>query len=350
MTLGMKLGMSHPKSRAWIPKTIWLATLAAWILVRSAPARAESLDGRVRNGTTNQPAAGVEVQLIQLQQGMTPVASATTNAQGLFHFDGVEQYTSSPVLLQAVYQQATYSQPLLSPKTMASGIEMMVYDATHDKSVVSVGEHAIFLRPSNGELAVIEQISIANKSTPPRTYVNQDGTYLFSLPGKPHGELQASIEGAAGMPIPQVPAARGKPNSFAITYPIRPGESQIRLEYSLDYQSPLHWIKRLDQPGQQTHIVTPGEGVQISGEDVTAVGKEPTTGFLAYQVAPGVQSVDLQISGYAPETQAESQTAEPADSGGGLIEIPDPATERKWMILSGLGLIMLAGFAYLSRR
>ena len=334
----------------------WLAMLAAPILsmtiAMQASARAESLDGHVTNGTTNRPAAGLEVQLIQLQKGMTPVASATTDAEGIFHFDNVEQYTVSPVLLQTVYQRATYSQPLLSPKTMASGIEMMVYDSTTDKSVFKIEEHAIFLHPSKEELSVIEQISIANNSTPPRTYVNPEGTYLFTLPGKSRGELQASLEGAAGMPIPQVPTARKQPNSFAITYPIRPGKSDIRLEYSLDYQSPLHWVKPLDDPGERTHVVTPGQGVEIKGDGISEVGKEPTTGFLAYQVEPGAKVIDMQISGYAPEAPAEaSETSEPNDTGGaGLVQIPDQATKQKWVILGGLGVIMLAGFVYLSRR
>src|SRR5689334_332654 len=86
----------------------WLAMLTApvlsMIIAMQASAWAESLDGHVTNGTTNRPAAGLEVQLIQLQKGMTPVASATTDAKGIFHFEDVQQYTVSPVLLQTVYQ------------------------------------------------------------------------------------------------------------------------------------------------------------------------------------------------------------------------------------------------------
>jgi hypothetical protein len=317
------------------------------VIALRAPLHAAALDGRVRNGTTNQPAPGIEVQFIQLQQGMTPVASATTNAQGVFHFDGMEKFGGSPALLQVVYQGATYSQPLLAPQTMANGLEIVVYDATHDKTFVAVKEHAIFLRPAGGELAVIEQISIANNSKPPKTYVNPEGTYLFSLPGKPRGELQASIEGAAGMPIPQSPDARKQLNSFAITYPIRPGESQVRLQYTIEYHSPLQFSKPLDQPGEQTHIVTPGTGVELTGKNLTAVGKEPTTGFLAYQINSGAKSIQLQVSGEAPETQAESQTADSGEGSGSLFEIPDAATERRWLILSALGLVLIAGFAYL---
>jgi len=324
-----------------------LPALLAFFIVAHAAAQAASLEGHVRNGTTSQPVSGAKVEYIQLQQGMTPVASATTDSQGLFRFDGVEAFAGSPALLQVEYQGATYSQPVVSPQAMARSLEILIYEASHDPSIVSIKEHAIFLRPAGGELAVIEQISLENNSNPPRTYVNPEGTYPFSLPGKPRNGLQAAVEGAAGMPIPQKPAERKQPNGFAITYPIRPGESQLRLEYALDYQAPFSFTKPLDQPAEQTHIVTPGEGVQVSGENLTAVGKEPTTGFLAYQIPAGTRTLKLQVSGEAPETQAEAQTADSSEAGGSLIEIPDPATERKWLILGALGLLMLAGFVYL---
>lgn len=325
-----------------------IAVLITTILAAGTLLRAASLEGTVRNGTTNQPVPGAKVDFIQLQQGMTPVATADTNPQGLFRFEGVEAFAGSPAMLQVEYAGATYSQPVISPQTLASGIQILVYDASRDKSIVALKEHAIFLRPAAGELLVIEQISIENHSNPPRTYINPEGTYLFTLPGEPRDGLQASIEGAAGMPIPQSPKPLAGNNSFAVTYPIRPGESNVRLQYSLDYHAPFQFTKPLNQPAEQTHIVTPGIGVQLSGDNLTAVGKEPTTGFAAYLIAPGMSVVDLTVSGEAPATQAEEQTAGSGESGG-LVAIPDAATDRRWLILSALGLMLLAGLVYLYR-
>jgi hypothetical protein len=320
------------------------------MLAAGGLAHAAALEGHILNGTSNNPVAGVKVELLQIQQAMTPVASATTDAQGLFRVEGMEAFSGSPLLLQAEYQGANYTQPLMAPQAMPGGPQIRVYDASKDKSILALKEHAIFVRPSGGVLSVIEQISVLNNSNPPRTYVNPAGTYLFSLPGKPREPLQASIVGTAGMPVPQTPSELKKPNSFAITYPIRPGESQIRLEYALDYQAPFRFSKPLDQPAEQTHIVTPGEGVQVAGDSLTPVGKEPTTGLTAYQLTAGAKAIEAQVTGEAPATQAETQTAESSESAGGLIEIPDGATERRWLILGTLGVIMLAGFALLYAR
>jgi hypothetical protein len=315
------------------------------LLAAATPLRAVPLEGRVLNGTTGQPVANVTAQLIKLQQGMTPVASATTDAQGVFRIE-TDALSGAPGLIQVEYQGATYSQPLVSPQTLTGGINIQVYEATSDRSIVHVIEHAIFLRPSGGELAVIEQIELDNNSNPPRSYVNREGTYTFTLPGEPPGDLQASIKGAAGMPIPLALGSGSQPGTFVINYPIRPGASQVSLQYTLDYKDPYQFSKTLVQPAEQTHVVTPGEGVRLTGEVLQELGKEPTTGFMAYLVKPGSASANFQVTGEAVLTAAEAQTSE----SGALTQIADPATQRVWLILSALGLVMLAGYWYLYAR
>ena len=179
-------------------------------------------------------------------------------------------------------------------------------------------------------MAVIEQVAISNTSNPPRTYVNREGTYLFTLPGEPRDGLIASIEGAAGMPVPLSPVERSVPNSFAINYPVRPGESQIRLQYTLNYQSPFHFTKPLDQPGEQTHIVTPGEGVELTGNALEPLGKEPTTGFMAY-LAKSPDRAEFDVKGEVVVGEAEA--AQAASASGTLTQISDPVTQRIWLVL-----------------
>ena len=48
-------------------------------------ALADSITGTVTNKTTNKPAAGDDVVLIRLQQGMQEAAHTKTDAKGQFH-------------------------------------------------------------------------------------------------------------------------------------------------------------------------------------------------------------------------------------------------------------------------
>jgi len=57
------------------------------VLGISPMVRGSTVRGTVNNATTGKPGAGVEVVLIQLQGGMTPVANSKTDASGQFSFD-----------------------------------------------------------------------------------------------------------------------------------------------------------------------------------------------------------------------------------------------------------------------
>lgn len=326
-----------------------VAVAVFWYGPGSLRAQTPGLQGRVVNGTTNQPVANAEVQYVLLQQGMAPVAQAKTDAEGRFRFQDVAAPSNAPALLQVEYQGATYSTPLLPGQSPKEGLDIQVFEASQQPDLVSVVEQAIYLHPTADTLMVIEQVMVENRSNPPKTYVNPQGTYFFTLPGAPREGVQASIQGAMGMPLPQTPVPQKKANSFALTYPVRPGGTEIRLEYSLDYRPPFEFAKPLDVLAKQTHIVTPGKDVQVSGESLVALGADPSTGFEGYRVTPVGNVVRLQVSGQAPAISAGS-TVESAEEAGGLMPIPDPISRRRWLVLSLLSLVMLAGFVYLYTR
>lgn len=56
------------------------------ILALNAIAFGETLAGTVKNGTTGRPAAGDDVVLIKLAQGMEEAGRTKTDAQGKFSF------------------------------------------------------------------------------------------------------------------------------------------------------------------------------------------------------------------------------------------------------------------------
>ncbi len=61
-----------------------LTKLIVVLLSLTAVALAADLGGTVTNGTTGKPAAGVEVTLLKLSNGMEEAGSARTDAQGRY--------------------------------------------------------------------------------------------------------------------------------------------------------------------------------------------------------------------------------------------------------------------------
>jgi len=318
---------------------------------QSTQAPAQAIEGRVINGTTNLPVAKARVNYVMMAQGTEPAATAVTDAEGKFRFDQAPPAGDSPVLLRVDYQGATYSRPVLPQQGSPGSLDIQVFDSGNDRGMIAVKEHAIFLHPSGTTLLVLEQVIIENRSNPAKTYVNAEGTFPFTLPGKPSQPAQVTVQGPGGMPISQNPIEKAAANKFAIAYPIRPGETQIRVEYSLDYHAPFQFSKLLDLPPESTHVVTPGKQVQVTGDGLTPVGADPSTGFNGYQVTPKNNLVRLEIAGDVPAKppEGDSQNEAGGDESATLVPIADPVSSRRLIIVSAAGLVMLAGLVYFLR-
>lgn len=336
-----------------------LATgMALGALLLLAPAMAPALraqgggapiQGRVLNGTTGAPVAGAEVSYVRMSQGMTPLARATTGEDGQFLLENVPPAAGpAPALLRVDHEGATYSQPML-PGGSSEGIQIRVYDAIADRQAVSIVEQAIFVHPAAGSLQVLEQIIIQNQTSPPRAYVNPAGTYLFTLPAEAREGVRVTVHGPGGMPIGQTPTPLDGENRFAIDYPIRPGETQIRLDYSMDYASPLVFAKPIDLRADQTHMVTMGPEVEIQGDGVTALERDPASGFMGYLVTQPGEVLRVSISGESAIREG-AQTELSEGGGATLAPILPPIAQRRWLVLAALGLLLLGGFAYLYRK
>ncbi len=156
-----------------------LLSAAAMLLLGSLAAQAGTVSGVVHNGTnSNKTAAGVDVLLIQLQGGMSVVASTKTDADGRYHFDnpGIGQ---GPMLIRAVYRGVFFHQPL-TPGT--STVDVTVYEPTTNPAAIQVPLRLLVFQPNGDKLMVGEEYSIQNNSNPPAAYFKQDGNFEFTIP------------------------------------------------------------------------------------------------------------------------------------------------------------------------
>ena len=326
---------------------------------------AGTVTGTVRNGTTNTPAANVQMILIQLKGGMEPVANTKTDAQGHFKFDNPILGTA-PMLLRAVYKGVNYHEPVVPGKTTA---DVEVFEPTDKPSAVAVTIHAIILQPDGSDLDVGEEYDVQNNTQPPLAFYRPEGSFLFSLP--PGAEMgQVSAVSAAGMPVIQTTLDKGN-NEKAIAYAFRPGDSGVRMSYKLPY------------PGNQTKatFVSPYAAdrlgifapptVQISGDGFSPAGQEQ--GFSVYmrQAVAANTPVSISISGTAPPPSQDGSPSGGAVSGGddsqnpsvnsridanaGAVTatattLPARLDSLKWTLVAGFAAIFALGLIFLLRR
>ena len=343
--------------------------LASLVLcVFASAASAGTVSGTVRNGTTGQVAAGVDVILIQLQGGMKPVANTKTDAQGHFQFDN-PVIGAGPVLIRAVYRGVNYHEPVPPGKTTA---DVQIFEPTDKPGSFSVPAHAIILQPHATELLIGEEYSIENKTKPPMAFYRADGSFLFSLPeGAQLNEVSAS--GSSGMAVVQGTIDKGK-NQEAIAFAFRPGESGVRISYKLPYpgnQAKLRFVS--PYPAERLAVFAP-PSVQISGEGFTAAGQDQGFNVYMRESVAANTPLSVSVSGTAPMPA----NAGGAGGSGGAVSAPPsaenpsvnsrveaPGSEApsvtatalparldslKWYLVAGFAVLFALGFAFVWRR
>ena len=101
--------------------SIFLALLLA---LGAVSASAQTLTGTVKNSTTGKPAAGDDVILLSLGQGMEEAGRTKTDARGKFSFKLDAQ---GPHLVRVIHQEVSYHR-MAPPGT--TSVEVAVYDVS----------------------------------------------------------------------------------------------------------------------------------------------------------------------------------------------------------------------------
>jgi len=332
-----------------------LTFIAVLALTPFAAARAGTVHGTVKNGTTGQPAAGIEVILIQLQGGMQPVANSKSDAQGEFTFDN-PGLGAQPMLIRAVYHGVNFHQPV-PPGT--SSVQVEIFETSKDPKTINVTSHIVIFQPNGATLIVGEEYEVENKSQPPQAYYRADGNFDFSLPKD--GRLQQiAAAGPAGMPVVQLPIDK-KNNRYSIAYSFRPGQSTVRYSYELPYAGNAATVKiPTTYPGGRLLVVAPPT-MQVSGDGLNPGGQEQGMNVYGRDDVPAGTVVAVSVSGTAPPQDAnagsgQGQQGRDSQQGGGegggvaIQQVPGRLDVLKWPVIVGFICLFALGAILLARK
>ena len=327
--------------------------LAAFLLIPFSAVCGGTVRGTVKNGTTGQVAAGIELALLQPMNGMQEVAHSRSGAQGEFTFEH-PGLGAQPMLVQANYRGIHFNQ--MAPPGIAT-VEVDIFEPTKDPKTIDVPSHFVIFRPEGSTLKVAEEYQIENKSQPPHAYFRAEGTFDFELPEK--AELRdVGAEGPTRMPIPQVPMDK-KNNRYSIAFAFRPGDNSVRYSYTLPYTDNAATLKIPTVYPSRLLLVAP-PGMQVSGDGFAAAGQEQGMNLYLRQDVLAGTLVAVNVSGTAASGNAgggadagpqgrEAQDAA-AEPGGATIQaVPGRLDSMRWPLLGGFVLVF-GLFGYLLSR
>ena len=351
----------------------FFSTFAASLLLAGALAQATTVTGTVTNKTTNKPAAGDPVVLVDVQAGMGEVAKATTDANGRY---SLKEPGNSPYLVRVTHQGSTYF--IAAPEGGKPG-DLTVYDVATKVQGVSVEADVMEMETDNGQLKVTERFFVHNTSSPPLTQWSAK-SFAVSLPP------DAVVDGVGGQRPNGLPTTikmdpDGPKGHYAFNFPIQPDDGEkdtlFQIAYHLPYNDGKSTFKVQESlPADNVAVLLPKSMTFSpgSGASFKSVPEDPNVQtFVQKNATPG-QTIEFAVSGTGSiprENQGTPGAQQPAgmggqdasadtsgaapggQPGGGIgkpIDTPDPLSKYKWWILGGLALLLAAGAAFMLRK
>jgi hypothetical protein len=351
---------------SFFKKTAALCLLSVATLAAAANAQT-SIKGTVTNKTTNKPAAGDDVVLIRLSQGMQESTRTKTNSKGAFTLEVPDP--GGVHLVRVTHDKANYFQPV-QPGT--DTIDVDVYTAAAKVEGITGEADVMRLQtdPSGSSLTVVENFFVKNDSTPPKTQFS-DHPFDFYLPEGAVIEGSAAL-GPGGMPVRSAPVPVGDPNHYTFIFPIRPGETRFQVSYKLPYKGSLSFTPKPAMTTDTIAVMMPKSMTFKAGQNApyTSVTEETTAQtYVARNVSPS-EPLGFTVSGTgelprednSPQGDANAAQSTSGAQGGTPVTSAndtrpgiglnnpidptgsnDPWAKYKWWIIGGLGLVLAAG-------
>jgi hypothetical protein len=341
-------------------RPLWQIVSIAILL--STLAAAETLTGSVKNSTTGKAAAGDDVVLLSLGQGMEEAGRTKTDAKGHFSF---KLDSEGPHLVRVIHQDVTYHR--MAPSGTTS-VEIEVYDVGKKVEGIQVVADIMRFQAAQGQLQVERTFAVTNNSTPPRTQMNEHNLEFYVPDGATITEGQAMTAG--GQPVNSAPVPEDNTKSrYAFLFPLRPGETRFSVVYTVPYTGSANIDPKSVYPLEHFVAIVP-KSMQFAAAPGTS-----------YQVAPfpGQPDANVEVASnsqlgkpMAFKLSGEGSLAAPADEqgqqsasqgppsaqpesrpGGGLgppIDAPDPLQKYRWWILSGFAAVLIFGGVFVASR
>ena len=342
-----------------------LRTFAFSLLSSAVLAQAATVTGTITDKTTNKPAAGDTVVLVDVQAGMGEVAHATTDAKG--HYSLTEP-GSGPYLVRVTHQGAGYF--IAAPQGGAPG-DIPVYDVAAKVQGVFIEADVIEVEAENGQLRIDERYFVHNTSSPPTTQWSKKSFEVVLPEDAVLNEVGAQRPG--GLPTSTKMDPDGPKGHYSFNFPIQPDngdkDTLFQISYNLPYSSGKYNFKSvISMPADNLAVLMPKSMTFTPGSGAAFQSVQEDPGiqtWLLKKPAPG-KAIEFSVSGTgsmpreAQNTPAGPQNgggqdagANPAQPGGGIgtpINTPDPLSKYKWWILGVLALLLSAAAAFLLRK
>lgn len=338
----MKPNTSQSK-KPWVGSALCLCLLS--LVVGSATAA--TLRGSLVNGTTGGAGSASLVELIDLTQGMVPMASLE-DVNGEFQFDDVPDVSAAHFLLRVTSEGVAYTNRV-GADSFETPMEVAVYEATSDRSQVRVLVHDVLFQRDGQHMQTTELMQFNNDSDPPQVISNAAQPIRIHLPEDIHGEVEVSV-GTGSMPLKLSLIETADPGEYTVDYALKPGATRLVVRYLMGYESgELQWDPVVFYPTEERRVLVSPADVSVEAPGMIRSTTDVPEGFVVYAglALEGGQPWPVHLSGGSAQAVDPHANMQDGEGGGQSTDVRDVVVRpnrldgsRGW-IFGGLGLVFL---------
>lgn len=266
-----------------------LKLLLAWALLHpnislwgQTQGRGE-VQGKLVNGTDSKIiGAGVELDVLQLGQGMSILKSTVTDSKGAFRFESLP--VELPLMIRANYKSVNYHGRVQFDGSARAELQIEVFEPTESMKDIRVDSLRVGFQLEGDHLRVIENYKFINETNPKKTFMSMAGSFRFSKPAGLEQPPQMSVTGPGGtMPLRSSPLESPDGQSYYSLYALRPGDTSFEIDYTLPYHERAHTYRKKfyqDLPSYQIGVLP--QDLNLTGAGLQKVHSDPDKNFAIY--------------------------------------------------------------------
>ena len=269
-----------------IMKTLRFYLILIWLAATVVTANAQDsgvAEGRLVNRTDPVIVAeNTELEIFVLSGGMDVVRIATTDAQGSFRIEGLPN--AMPLMLRAVYKGVNYHGMLVFDADGKADLELDVYEPTTSMADIRVEMATMAFQMEEDHLHAVGTFAIVNSTSPPRVYINPEGSFRVSkAPGilePPHIRITAP---GTEMPLAQSALESADGESYYSLYPLRPGGTIFEVHQMLPYTDGEYvYEKKIFQDIPEFSVGVIPFDMTLSGDGLKMTEEHAAENFAVY--------------------------------------------------------------------
>jgi len=273
------------------------------------------------NGTTNEPGKADRVALLDLTAGMAEIASANDVIKSMT-FSDVASTGQNQYLVRATLGGVNYSAMFVpTPGVNAWETSLTVYESSETVHGLKASVPFFVIYGFEDKLKIQKRIVLENISVPPVTFNSTPGIAKVHIP-KDVIELDNLTFKSGSMPVRTSPIDTDF--GQVIPNPIKPGVSEIDMEYNVAYDpNGTDYSELVSYDIEHFHVYVMPIGLQVTAPGLSREGTDQENGLAIYAIEGVKAGTNLvfNVSGAGmPESGPAEQEQQQQNTGRIVIE------------------------------